>query len=72
MARSYFNFIQTNTAQDAAVVWPLGLAPDDLDDMDQFNVELDLLSIQPEALVCTFLFDLNPGGSYGGYLTLWC
>ena len=32
--------------------------------MDQFNVELDLLSIAPEALEATLLLDLNPGGQY--------
>ena len=32
--------------------------------MDQLNVELDLLSITPEALEAAFLVDLKPGGIF--------
>ncbi len=46
--RSYYNFVKISQQQDEALVWPLGFEKDALDDLDQFNVELDLISIFPE------------------------
>jgi hypothetical protein len=62
--RSYFNFVKTNLEQQKAVVWPLGKTPDELDGMDQFNVVLDLLSIEPESLTAIFVLELGMGGVY--------
>ncbi len=62
----YFDFVKINKQQDEPLVWPLGADVDTFEDLDQFNIYLDLISILPESRVANFLFELEPGENRGG------
>ncbi|KAG1678594.1 hypothetical protein FOA52_012601 [Chlamydomonas sp. UWO 241] len=60
----YFSFVAANAIQDEARVWPLDTVLDEMDQIDQFIVELDLTAVDPETRTASFLFDLSLGGVY--------
>ena len=59
----YFDFVKINKQQNEPLIWPLGDDMDSFEDLDQFNIYMDLISILPEAREANFLFELEPGGN---------
>ena len=51
-------------AENEALIWPIGADPSKFDELDQFNIALDLVGIAPDVREVAFLFDLSPGGVY--------
>jgi NADH:ubiquinone oxidoreductase subunit 6 (subunit J) len=60
----YIDFLRVAKAENEALIWPTGANTSTFDDLDQFNIELDLVGITPDAREVAFLFDLSPGGIY--------
>jgi hypothetical protein len=60
----YFAFVNASTQELEPLIWPLGADRDTFDGLSQFNVNLDLIHVDPAARQAAFLLDLLPGGSY--------
>jgi hypothetical protein len=60
----YIDFLRVAKAENEDLIWPTGANTSAFDDMDQFNIELNLVGITPDAREVAFLFDLSPGGIY--------
>ena len=61
---SYLDFLRVAKVENEPLIWPTGADPGTFDDLDQFNIALDLVGIAPDVREVAFLFDLSPGGTY--------